>query len=1250
MKFIRTLFLCFVLGAFAARPAQAFVLIGLPSANQTATFNFTDDMGAPRNIKEFFRWNIPNLTYSFDASFVNFFGLEGINAVNEAFTVLNDFFVPADGAYSGATAMDLVSHGFRSNYNTTAINVTAQNGQVMDIKSLVLGMVVNNMGLGNPHRHAFSINSVRTNLAGTQLNFNVLLRNWDPITYTSSSNINSVGYSYRLIHDAPPSVGVTVAPSVMDMEEFTTDTSGNAYTTVAGIADAFYGNTALFWTDTPTLYGFGVYYHKDNAIGGQTEPRHTLTYDDAGGLKYLYRTNNFVYESLDPSVVLVTPTQFLPITALPVFPGPTGRLFPDTLGGNQGLIPRRNLPGLPPGIPTVSVLPAPVPPVIVDVALRGGKDRMQFHYQPFDSLLGVTFTATNQTWTDVFVSTNGQNVVRSGNTFAIAQPGLKFFDQTIGRAVFQPDIIFVADDLGLSPDGVPIAWDRTPNTAWIDNSTNNIGAVLLTIIPTGPGIISTAGAPIQYTFNKIAEGFEVIWSGEASVIGNTTPYSLWGHIFGPGPTDITIFPSNGAMSIMENVVAPSTLPPTVSMVSDDGGLSPILPASLARTTEALTLLGQNLASVTSIEIIDASNTNSILQTISPIGRILSDQKITIPAGVLNETTDNNGTASGRRVRVRNSVGPAVGPQDFGITTGIPVITGTSADSETFDRSGNAPLRIFGYGFKATGNAALTHLRVENASGTQLQPATGVSTAVTFSILSDTEAEIPTGSSSTAAISSLSDGASRRIRVARASAAADLSATNGVTTIANITTTPSVTSVVSSTGGNATFRRDETVIISGAALNTSTQIELVKSDGSSFSPSVVIALPAAGVGVDDNGSRITISPSTLTDSGADEGNATETRRVKVTNLVGSGSSNATTTFTVNTQPTVSAVSGFAATHPGAFDRSQVTGDDLLITGTGLKAATEIHIVNENSGDLTNNPKITLPINGVTITDTSITIDTQTVQFTNGSNADSNSTSLYRRIRVVSARNNATTPIDQKFQVAIPPTFTSLAGTGLASPNFERNGTFIFTGTGLENFTQIEIVDTAGNALAGVTALTQTTLGIDGNFTGTSITVGTSDFTQGNLLDSITALSRRVKVKNPVGNIVSSNNATGAFTVSDTPTFGTTAQTFAGAGFDASTTTYDLSTGSFLINGVNFRGVKNIFFNFGNGTASSATAVDASAPPAGITFNAAGTQITIANTFAFPTSWIGGGNRSVILETAANRNATTFSTGSGIITQP
>ena len=69
---------------------------------------------------------------AFDASFMQYFGLEGRDAVKEAFTVVNDFF--SNSNYVGVSELELNNHGFRENYNTTWINQTAQNAQIIDIK------------------------------------------------------------------------------------------------------------------------------------------------------------------------------------------------------------------------------------------------------------------------------------------------------------------------------------------------------------------------------------------------------------------------------------------------------------------------------------------------------------------------------------------------------------------------------------------------------------------------------------------------------------------------------------------------------------------------------------------------------------------------------------------------------------------------------------------------------------------------------------------------------------------------------------------------------------------------------------------------------------------------------------------------------------------------------------------------------------------------------------------------------------
>ena len=131
-----------------------------------------------------------------------------MNAVHDAFRVLNDFFVPEDGSYEGVSDLDLAQHGFAGNFNTTWVNTTARNAQLIDIKSLVLGMFVNQLGMGNPHRHAFTVTGGTANAWSVgQLNLNIRLRNYDPYTLKETDIINGVQYAYRLIHDGLIPVG-----------------------------------------------------------------------------------------------------------------------------------------------------------------------------------------------------------------------------------------------------------------------------------------------------------------------------------------------------------------------------------------------------------------------------------------------------------------------------------------------------------------------------------------------------------------------------------------------------------------------------------------------------------------------------------------------------------------------------------------------------------------------------------------------------------------------------------------------------------------------------------------------------------------------------------------------------------------------------------------------------------------------------------------------------------------------------------
>ena len=1218
-----------------------FVMIGpvMPEEQQSGniSFNITDDLGGPKDIKNFYRWNMPYLTYSFDLSFVQYFGIDGMEAVHEAFEVVNDFFEPRDNSYSGVSEMDFARDGFRSNYNTAWVNTTAQNQQIIDLKSLVLGMVVNQLGVGNPHRYSFTIRNISTNTTASQWNFNVRLRNFDPITWQPTDKINGVTYSYRLIHNFTPQAGgaITVpANPIMDMEEFTTDTSGNAWSSVSSITDAFYGNTAIYWTDSPTLFNFGVYYSGLNSMGGQYQPRHALTYDDAGALKYLYRTNNFVHEDLSQIINLVTPPQFL-----------SGRVANNFLNQNNNFIgttapsarpprtfPRRfgttplSFPTTSPfrGIPIIGGVAPNRTALMTGLALRGGIDTIQFYHVPFDSLVGITFQPTNFTWTDTFVATNGLEVSGLNNTTpgasAYFRTGpLKYFTQTVGRTVTSPDMIFVADELGQSIDGVPIAWNRTDNTDWVDNYTNSTGLVAVSATNMGPGVIELPPAPqpIVYTFGKMSEGFELIWAGEASVVGNQNTYSMWGHIKGPGPEDLVIFPNDNMIWRLENEITPKVAVPTISMISDNAGLTPIATNSFTRTEETISIIGSGLSSGTAIEILDG---NRVLQTLYPVEKYLvNDTRLDIPPGVLTEGTE--GTA--RQIRVWNSIGPSQrSPQFFNIYTGRAVVTGTTSDGSIYDRA--QALTIYGFGFKSTqGRAAdegasLSHLRLEDGQGNVIYPGLGTNNiGVGFEVLSDTQAVMPIDT-----LKSSSDGTYRRIRVARGSGTGSLSVTNNVNLINFVTTKPNVSDLETidvdgtktALSSTIALRRDRGIELRGTAMNTAIAIEIVNQDGSSFANPMVINLPNAGVSVEDNGTRIQISANVFPWSDADGHTATSERKFKVYNAVGNFVP--TTTFNVNVQPTFAGYGGFIA--PGAFNRHGTLGDDITITGSGLLAISEIQFVDETGAALTGTPNIVLPNPGVTVTDTSIKIDTSVSQFNNVSNADSTTTSRYRRFRLVSGRDAVMSHQSTRFEVGLPPTFTSITSTG-STLNYRRdNDTLTFNGTGLGLVQKAEFVDINGNPITGVSALTDATGLASVTASSFAISASAPGITgQENLIDSVTLLSsgrgaRRLRVSTPFG-VTTSTMASG-FTISATPALlpqptPNAASSFAGGGFNGGTTTYTLGDGDLVINGTNLRGVNQIVFEDTSNERFHEVAVDPNAPPTGISFNAAGTRINV-----------------------------------------
>src|SRR5690349_5399379 len=91
-------FIAVLMCLLASQPLRAFSLLGpvqpFPGneAWQSAALGYNPlntDIGAPKNLTEEYRWNVPVITYGFDPSFLNYFGNEGVAAIDAAFGILN---------------------------------------------------------------------------------------------------------------------------------------------------------------------------------------------------------------------------------------------------------------------------------------------------------------------------------------------------------------------------------------------------------------------------------------------------------------------------------------------------------------------------------------------------------------------------------------------------------------------------------------------------------------------------------------------------------------------------------------------------------------------------------------------------------------------------------------------------------------------------------------------------------------------------------------------------------------------------------------------------------------------------------------------------------------------------------------------------------------------------------------------------------------------------------------------------------
>jgi hypothetical protein len=392
-----------------AQGVAAFGLLGPATDWQTERLGYLLNIPfagyGPMSIGEEYRVNVPTLYYGFTPDFLNFFGQKGAQEIDKAFQILND--VPE------ASKLQL------DNFPLTSLRVNHRAAELglVDIKSVALGTMLYKLGLGDPIRFVFTLRSRYEQSDPDRLNFYVISRNYDPVTWRATPFINGQLWTYNQVADVSPSASFV----------FTTPVDPLAL---------------LGFVNAPVASGEGS---GRLPLGGFWTG---LTRDDIGGLRYVYRRDNYNVETIAENV--------------------TG-----TAGGGQW--------GAPPGTTNIAGTN------FISVALRPGRERIQFRRANYDSTLGLFEPFTNS-YRDTYI-TNSQA-----------------FSQNLERPLIVPDILFHVADLHGGDDAEILTYANYGIQEWTNNDEING-------LPGnyGPGVINpgVGGPSLTLTFNSLSF---VLWN------------------------------------------------------------------------------------------------------------------------------------------------------------------------------------------------------------------------------------------------------------------------------------------------------------------------------------------------------------------------------------------------------------------------------------------------------------------------------------------------------------------------------------------------------------------------------------------------------------------------------------------------------------------------------------------------------------------------------------------------------------------
>ncbi|MBI3191892.1 MAG: hypothetical protein HYZ36_04430, partial [Pedosphaera parvula] len=155
------------------------------------------------------------------------------------------------------------------------INHRASALGLLDLKTVALGMVLEQVGLAAAERYVYTLRSrvVLNNIPY----YTTIKGNFDPVDLTPSSYVNGTLYSFAIYQ-------TYAQPDTWESVEFPVDPTGPRYTSLSVFANLNGGTV----TDNSGFFIFpltsGLFFNG-------------LTRDDVGGLRYLYRPSNYNVEN-----------------------------------------------------------------------------------------------------------------------------------------------------------------------------------------------------------------------------------------------------------------------------------------------------------------------------------------------------------------------------------------------------------------------------------------------------------------------------------------------------------------------------------------------------------------------------------------------------------------------------------------------------------------------------------------------------------------------------------------------------------------------------------------------------------------------------------------------------------------------------------------------------------------------------------------------------------------------------------------